>query len=268
MDQPLAGRVALVTGSGRGLGHAIACLLAERGAAVALHDIHSAAPAEYGEHADLADAAAKIAAYGGRAITTIGDIGQPDDVRRIVAETESALGAIDILVNCAGGDIAAAGGKPNPNTALGIKLEDVRALLDRNFVGTLLMCQAVCPGMVARRRGSVVNIASVAAHRGGTPEVVYSSVKAAIVHLTRCLASELRPHHVRVNCVSPGPTKTGRFVHTRVTDPARMEEGDSLIRYAAPAEVAEAVAFFAGDAARFISGQVLRVDGGDGLFAG
>lgn len=267
MDRLLSGKVALVTGSGRGLGHAIALRLGELGAAVALHDISEQAPAEFGEHRDLADAAAKVAAHGVKTLALTGDIANPEQVRGIVAATEKELGPINILVNCAGGDIAARGGKPNPNTALGISLEDVQALLNRNFVGTLLMCQAVCPGMVERRSGSVVNIASLAAHFGVSPEVVYSSIKAAIVHFTRCLAQELREHNVRVNCVSPGGTKTGRFVNTRKIDPAMMEE-DSLNRYAAPAEIADAVAFFAGDQSRFINGQVLRVDGGKSLFPG
>jgi 3-oxoacyl-[acyl-carrier protein] reductase len=267
MERMLEGRVALVTGSGRGIGHAIACRLAELGAAVAVHDRTGQGPAEFGEHKDIEDAAGKVRAYGGKVARVMGDISDPDAVRAMVEQAERKLGPIDILVNCAGGDIAAQGGKPNPNTALGIKLEDVRALLDRNFVGTLLMCQAVCPGMVERKRGAVVNIASVAAHFGTSPEVVYSSIKAGIVHFTRCLAKELRPHNVRVNCVSPGATKTGRFVNTRPTDPAKMVE-EGLVRYAAPEEIAEAVAFFASDMARFVNGQVLRVDGGEGLFAG
>ena len=114
----------------------------------------------------------------------------------------------------------------------------------------------------------MINIASAAAHRGATPEVVYSTLKAAVVHYTRCLAAELRPHGVRVNAVSPGPTKSARFQNTRETDPAKMQTDDSLERYADPEEIADAVAFLAGPASKFISGQVLRVDGGLTLFPG
>jgi len=116
--------------------------------------------------------------------------------------------------------------------------------------------------------GSVVNIASVAAHFGVTPEVTYSTLKAAVVHYTRCLAKELIEDGVRVNCVSPGATKTARFQATRVVDPKRMDStAKSLNRYAEPAEIAEAVAFLAGPRANFINGQIIRVDGGFSLFA-
>src|SRR5258706_12621496 len=107
----------------------------------------------------------------------------------------------------------------------------------------MLVCQTFCAGMKERKEGSVINIASAAAHMGCSPEVVYSTLKAAVVHYTRCLAVELRPFGVRINAVSPGPTKTARFVATRKVDPAMMEAPGSLIRYAEPGEIADAVAF-------------------------
>jgi 3-oxoacyl-[acyl-carrier protein] reductase len=186
----------------------------------------------------------------------------------MVSEIEAALGPLTILVNAAGGDIAAAGGKPQPNTALGIKMDDVRALLNRNLIGTMLVCRAVVPGMMSRRAGSVVNVASAAAHVGVSPEVVYSTIKAAIVHFTRCLAVETREHNVRVNCLSPGATATARFKNTRPIDPAMLVEDGTLIRYAAPRDQANAVAFLCSPAAKYVHGQVIRVDGGFTLFAG
>lgn len=262
----LAGEVAFVTGSGRGLGHAIAMRLAELGAAVAVHDRTEDAPAEYGEFESVHDSTAAVARHGGPTATVVGDIADETRVRSMAQEVEDALGPVTILVHAAGGDIAARGGKPNPNTALGIRLEDMRALIDRNLLGTMLVCQAVVPGMVARRSGAVVNIASSAGHFGTSPEVVYSSIKAAIVHYTRCLAFETREANVRVNCVSPGATATARFIQTRKIDPTLLVEDGTLVRYGTPRDQANAVAFLCSPAARYIHGQFLRVDGGLTLF--
>jgi 3-oxoacyl-[acyl-carrier protein] reductase len=268
MAGELTGRTAFVTGSGRGLGRAIASRLAELGAAVAIHDLDWTAPSKYGEAPDLGAVAAEVGRHGNRTLAVTGNIGDQEAVQRMAKTISAGLGPVSILVNCAGGDIGANGGRPHPNTALGISLEDLRALMNDNLIGTMLVCQAFCPDMVARREGSVINIASVAAHSGTSPEVAYSTLKAALVHYTRCLAAELRPHSVRVNAVSPGPTKTARFVATRKVDPSMMDAANSLFRYADPSEVADAVAFLAGEKSRFIDGQVLRVDGGLTLYPG
>lgn len=265
--RPLSGQVALVTGSGRGLGHTIAERLSAAGADVALHDVNEEAPAQYGEGQNLASVARSLAEAGRRVIGVTGDISDEHAVSAIAASVLERLGPVSILVNCAGGDIGQAGTKPSPNGALDVGLRDAHAVFQRNFFGTMLMCRAIAPDMAARQRGTIINLGSLNAHQAVSPEVMYGCAKAAIVHYTRCLALELRPVGVRVNVVSPGPTMTARFLATRQTDPGMMGDGASLDRYAKPAEIASAVAFLASPDSGFISGQVLRVDGGIGLYA-
>jgi len=257
----LRGKLAFITGSGRGLGRTVAERLMQMGADIVLHDISEEAPAKFGEVASLSALAEEFTRGGARAIAVTGDICSADAVEKMVAAAQNRLGPVSVLVNCAGGDIGADGNKPNPSTPTNFKLEDVMAVLNRNLIGTMLMCRAVAPGMAQRREGSIVNFGSLLAHQGSAIEIGYACAKAGIVHYTRCLATELRDAGVRANAVSPGPTKTARFLATRTTDPQMMEEGPSLQRYAAPAEIADAVAFLAGPQSRFVSGQVLRIDG-------
>jgi 2-hydroxycyclohexanecarboxyl-CoA dehydrogenase len=269
MTKELEGKIAFVTGSGRGLGNTMAKRLAELGAHVAVHDLSETDTGKYGESKSLSEVVKSIEAYGVRSVGVTGNIGDPAAVARMKATIEAKLGEVEILVNCAGGDIGASGNKPKPNDALHISLEDIQVLTNNNLIGTMLVCQAFVPPMVKRGAGSVINIASAAAHIGCSPEVVYSTLKAAVVHYTRCLAKELIHDGVRINAVSPGATKTARFQATRTVDPAKMDAAKkSLDRYAEPAEIADAVAFLAGPRAKFINGQVLRVDGGFTIFPG
>lgn len=265
--RPLEGKVAFITGSGRGLGRTIAERLMAMGADIALHDISEEAPARFGEVESLSALAKSLAGNGSQAFAVTGDISDNDAVEQMVAAAQSRLGPISILINCAGGDIGAQGDKPNPSTPTRFKLEDVQAVLNRNLIGTMLMCRAVAPGMAERKEGAIVNIGSILAHQGSDIEIGYACAKAAVVHYSRCLAMEMRTHGVRVNAISPGPAKTARFLATRTTDLVMMEEGPSLDRYATPAEIADAVGFLAGPDSRYISGQVIRVDGAAGLYA-
>ncbi len=269
MPGELAGQIAFVTGSGRGLGNVMAKRLAELGADVAVHDLSPTEPAKYGEASNLDQVVAEIKAMGVRSVGVTGNIGDQGAVAKMKSTIEATLGQVQILVNCAGGDIGASGNKPKPNDALNISFADIQVLTNNNLIGTMLVCQAFVPPMVKAGAGSVINIASAAAHMGCSPEVVYSTLKAAVVHYTRCLAKELLADGVRINAVSPGPSKTARFQATRIVDPDKMDSGArSLVRYAEPAEIADAVAFLAGPRAKFINGQVIRVDGGLTLFPG
>ena len=257
-ERVLAGKVALVTGAGRGLGRAFAEQLAAMGAAVAMHGMREAGPAEYGEGTTLTDAVHEVGARAGVAtLRCLGDLTRAEDVARVVAEAEAGLGPLDILVHNAGGDIAAAGGKPDPNDAVMIKQEDVRAVLDRNLLSTILVCQEAARRMMERRSGRILTISSTAAFKGRAQGVIYGTAKAAVVHYTRCLADQLRPFAINVNSLAPGG-----FMGTRPVDPARLAEDGTLDRIATVDEVARVALFFAGPLGAFVSGQVLRVDGG------
>jgi 3-oxoacyl-[acyl-carrier protein] reductase len=267
--RPLTGKIALVTGAGRGLGRAFAEKLAALGADIAIHGMRENGPAEYGEGTTLTAVAQEVGkAHGVRAHRVLGDLTRSEDIARVVTESEKALGPVDILVHNAGGYIAAAGGKPNPNDAVNIREEDVRAVLDRNLLSTILTCQSVARGMMERRRGRIVTIGSVAAFKGRSNSSIYAVAKAGMTHYTRCLADQLRPYDIAVNCIAPGDTRTGRFLGTRAVDEVRMVETGTLDRIATVDEVARVVEFFAGPMGAFVSGQVLRIDGGGQCWPG
>jgi 3-oxoacyl-[acyl-carrier protein] reductase len=260
---PLHGRVALVTGAGRGLGRAFAETLAAMGCDVAVHGMREHGPAEYGEGTTLTDTAQQIAeAHGVRTIPVLGDLTRSDHVARVLATVTDQLGPLYALVHNAGGDIAAGGGKPDPNDAIRVKEADVRAVLDRNLLTTIFVCQQAAVGMMERRSGRIVTISSIAGYGGRANGAIYATSKAAAIHYTRCLAAELRPYNVTANSIAPGDTRTGRFLSTRPVDPGRMRKDGTLERIALVDEVARAVAVFVGPTGDFITGQVLRVDGG------
>jgi 3-oxoacyl-[acyl-carrier protein] reductase len=263
LERLLAGKVALVTGAGRGLGRAFAECLAGLGCDVAIHGMRETGPSEYGGTETLADVARDVGErHNVRTVRLLADLTQPEQIDRVVSDTAAQLGPIDILVHNAGGDIAAAGGKPDPNDVVHIKAEDVRAIIDRNLLSTIFVCQRVARDMMQRRSGRIITIGSVAAFKGRTDASIYATAKAGAMHFTRCLADQMRPYDVTVNTIAPGDTRTERFLATRAVDPARLAEGGTLDRIATVEEVARVVEFFAGPMGAFVSGQVIRVDGG------
>lgn len=245
----LDGSVALVTGSGGGLGRSYALMLAARGAAIIVHDI-DARTAE--------DTAAAVRARGQRAWVIVNDIADGAAFKRLAGEVERETGAIDILVNNAGIDE----GK--------VFEEITEADFDRMFAvhvkGTFFATQAIVPGMKGRRRGSIINISSINGMIADSTDSHYNGAKAAILGLTKAWARELAPWGIRVNAVAPGHIVTAATI---ARGPERMRrisaERIPLGRYGEPDEVAHTVAFLASAESAFITGQVLSPNGGEAI---
>ncbi len=272
MINKLDGKVALVTGGGRGLGKAIALRLGALGADVVIHDLRADAPKDFGEGDSIEEVAAAIRRLGRRAISVTADLTDAADATRMAAEASRAFPEIDILVCNAGGDIASDGkSKANPNDMF-IPEADLHAVFNRNLMTTMNTCRAVVPNMLKHGRGGrIVNLASIAGMTGIAKEITYGVAKAGVVQYTRCLAAQLRPHGISVNAVAPGMIKSGRFLATlkhREGAAELLGEKRPLLRLGEPDDVARVVEFFVTDLGEYVTGQVLRVDGGMQLFAG
>jgi 3-oxoacyl-[acyl-carrier protein] reductase len=246
------GQTALVTGASRGIGRAIAHRLAQQGAAVCVNYLARAAEAEV-----LLD---EIRASGGRAIAVRTDIGDPVQVRDLVARTSAELGPISVLVNNAGVVFRATLETFDPTG-----MERMRRT---NVDGLIHVTRAVSEGMKERRYGRIVNLTSIAAHGTTLPgSTFYAATKAAVSVLTRRFAMELGPHGITVNAVAPG------FILTDMVQVSRTsEEYDATVKKVAglsmlgrvgqPEDIAHTVAFLAAPGSGFITAQVLTVDGG------
>ena len=273
--QRLAGKVAWVTGSSRGIGRVVADHLAALGAKVAIHGTTPTSTRAFDEAESLDAVADAIAtAHNGEVFAVHGDLADPATVAELTASIRSRLGDIDILINNAGGDIGAQGtggeraGKPVANDALDVSLEDVRTVLDRNLMTCILVCREVVPAMRQRQQGWIVTIGSIAGLSGHPSEVIYGTAKAAVHEYTRCLAAQLRPHGVYANVIAPGEIITPRFVASRPTREERKVREGPLTRYGWPEEVARCVEFLVTEDSSYITGQVFRIDGGAQLFPG
>jgi NAD(P)-dependent dehydrogenase (short-subunit alcohol dehydrogenase family) len=148
-----------------------------------------------------------------------------------------------------------------PNDCLGIPDADIRVMLERNLITAMHMTRAVAPHMIERGNGSIVNIASTAGLIPFNEGAIYAVAKAGVIHWTKCLALELRPHGINVNVISPGPTKTGRFFASRQVAPEFAADSGRLTRLGEPDDIGKACLFFASDLAAFVSGQNLEVSG-------
>jgi 3-oxoacyl-[acyl-carrier protein] reductase len=251
----LTGKVALVTGSSRGLGRHHALALAGVGADVIIHDIREGAAAEFGEAPSGSAVGDEIRALGRRSAFLAADLTDPAQVASLVERALEVFGQIDILVNNAGGDIGARTPRPEPNDALDIQDEDIRAVLERNLLTTMYACKYVGRHMRDRRSGKIVNIGSGAGHIAAHEGLIYAAAKAGVSHYTRCLAEELRPYEVNVNCLAPSPTYSGRFLATRSVE--EQEGLGRLQRVSRPEDMAELVLFLAGPQSVILTGETI-----------
>ena len=242
-------KVGLITGASSGIGAATAELLAEMGALVAIGYHQNEAGAEV--------VRTRILNAGGRAIAIRADVRDPDQILSLVTQAAAELGPIDILVNNAGSLVE----RQKIAEMTPRRWDEV---MDLNLKSAMLCSQAVTPSMIERKGGAIVNVVSIAGRTGGGPGAgAYAAAKAGLIALTKAMAKELAPHGVRVNAISPGVIDTP--FHEVFSTPEMMSgfaASTPLGRVGTPGECASVIAFLASDAASFIVGETIEVNGG------
>jgi len=257
MSQILADRVAVITGSGRGQGLAAARRFAQEGAAVVINDL---------DDATVKAAVDEVASAGGQATGAVGDVSDPDDVQNLMRVARDEFGGLDILYNNAGIGFSA-------KTRMGIEMDDILnckigdwdRIIAINLRGVFLCSKFAIPLMQERGGGVIINTASIAALRGGPSVHAYSVSKAGVVMLTRCTASAYGKFGIRCNAILPGVIDTDMTHDTMLaTERARsaIVQRTPIGRIGTPEDIAEVALFLASDAASFLSGQIIPVDGG------
>ena len=237
----------LITGASRGIGAAAARLFAQNGWDVALNYNHS--------HCEALELAGELSRLGGRAVPIQADVSVLEQAERLIQEAEGELGPLDAVVCNAG--VALPQQLLTDTTA-----SQWRQVMSVDLDGMFHTLHAAIPGMVRQKRGAIVTVSSMWGVTGGSCEVPYSAAKAGVTGLTKALAKELGPSNIRVNCVAPGVIETDMNAHLSPEDLEALGEETPLGRIGKPEEIAQAIFFLASEQSSFITGQVLRVDGG------
>jgi NAD(P)-dependent dehydrogenase (short-subunit alcohol dehydrogenase family) len=263
VERSLAGRVAIVTGGGGGIGRAVALRLARAGADIAIGDLDLANDTRWGAELSAVDVPGEVRALGRRSVGLVADLGQRTNCGQLVDLTLAEFDRVDILVNAAGGAFTA----PETSFAASTPDADLEALFRANYHSTVACCQAVAPILRAQGSGAIVNFTSggVVAPPIDGSLVHYLAAKAAIGLYTRSLAAELGPSGVRVNAVAPGIVHSPRVASLAAQRGIGTQDQAASIplrRFGTPDDIAKVVEFLVGDLASYLTGQVISANGG------